>query len=162
MSLKVFVDTEFMSKYCHSNPEYRLLKTVSGIGPIFATVILLETGSIERFPDVGHYASCCCCVGSVHVSNGKKKGEGNTKNGNWAYVEAANFAIRYCEPVRKFYQRKKTKRNSIVAIKAVAHKLIELPIEPLTAFRLAWLTSLPPVRSFDVGRKLIEEAAVIS
>jgi hypothetical protein len=41
----------------------------------------------------------------------------------WAYVEAANFAIRYCEAARKFYQRKKAKRNGIVAIKAVAHKL---------------------------------------
>jgi transposase len=61
------------------------------------------------------------------MSNGKKKSEGNTKNGNrflaWAYLEAANFAIRYCEAARKFYQRKKAKRNGIVAIKAVAHKL---------------------------------------
>jgi hypothetical protein len=60
-------------------------------------------------------------------SNGKMKGEGDTKNGNrylaWAFVEAANFAIRYCEAARKFYQRKKAKRNCIVAIKAVAHKL---------------------------------------
>ncbi|MFC3109984.1 transposase [Undibacterium arcticum] len=94
-----------LSKHCRGNPGYGLLKTVSGIGPILATVILLETGSIERFADVGNYASYCRCVGSIHVSNGKKKGEGNTKNGNrylaWAYVEAANFAIRYCEPARK-------------------------------------------------------------
>lgn len=41
----------------------------------------------------------------------------------WAYIEAANFAIRFCEPARKFYQHKKTKRNKIIAIKAVAHKL---------------------------------------
>ena len=37
---------------------------------------------------------------SVRESNGKKKGEGNTRNGNkylsWAFVEAANFALRYC------------------------------------------------------------------
>ncbi|SFB38133.1 Transposase [Collimonas sp. OK607] len=116
-----------LAVHCRSNPGYRLLKSVSGIGPILASVILLETGSIERFADVGNYASYCRCVGSIHVSNGKKKGEGNTKNGNrylaWAYVEAANFAIRYCEPARKFYQRKKAKRNGIVAIKAVAHKL---------------------------------------
>ena len=36
------------------------------------------------------------CVDSVRDSNGKKKGEGNAKNGNkylaWAFVEAANFA----------------------------------------------------------------------
>jgi len=31
--------------------------------------------------------------------------------------------VRHCEPARRFYQRKKAKRNSIVAIKAVAHKL---------------------------------------
>ena len=38
-------------------------------------------------------------MGSVHLSNGKRKGRGNTKNGNkylaWAFVEAANFAVRY-------------------------------------------------------------------
>lgn len=66
-------------------------------------------------------------MGSRHESNGKKKSEGNTKNGNrylaWAYVEAANFAIRYCEAAKRFYQRKKAKRNAVVDIKAVAHKL---------------------------------------
>ncbi len=116
-----------LARYCRDNPAFRLLKSVNGIGDILATVILLETGNIERFADVGNYASYCRCVGSVHVSNGKKKGEGNTKNGNrylaWAYVEAANFAIRYCDAAKKFYQRKKAKRNAVVAIKAVAHKL---------------------------------------
>ena len=116
-----------LAKYCRSNPVFALLKSVNGIGDVLATVILLETGSIDRFADVGNYASYCRCVGSEHVSNGKKKGEGNTKNGNrylaWAFVEAANFAIRYCEAAKKFYQRKKAKRNGVVAIKAVAHKL---------------------------------------
>ena len=114
-------------KHCRTEPDYRLLKTVDGIGDALATVILLETGDITRFADVGNYASYCRCVGSKHESNGKKKGEGNTKNGNrylaWAFVEAANFAVRYCEPARRFYQKKKVKRNSTVAIKAVAHKL---------------------------------------
>lgn len=118
---------EVLAAYCHGNPEYKLLTSVAGIGPILATIILLETGKIERFADAGNYVSYCRCVNSTHVSNGKKKGEGNTKNGNrylaWAYVEAANFAIRYCEPARKFHQRKKAKRNNVVAIKAVAHKL---------------------------------------
>ena len=116
-----------LAKHCRSNLDFALLKSVAGIGDVLATVILLETGSIDRFADVGNYASYCRCVGSVHESNGKKKGEGNTKNGNrylaWAYVEAANFAIRYNESAKKFYQRKKAKRNGVVAIKAVAHKL---------------------------------------
>jgi len=116
-----------LAKHCRSHPGFALLKSVDGIGDVLATVILLETGAIGRFADVGNYASYCRCVGSAHVSNGKKKGEGNTKNGNrflaWAYVEAANFAIRYSEAAKKFYQRKKAKRNATVAIKAVAHKL---------------------------------------
>lgn len=116
-----------LSQVCRSQPNFALLKSVDGIGDVLATVILLETGNIDRFESVGNYVSYCRCVGSTHVSNGKKKGEGNTKNGNrylsWAFVEAANFAIRYCEPAKKFYQRKKAKRNATVAIKAVAHKL---------------------------------------
>jgi transposase len=108
-------------------PEFKLLKTVPGIGLILALTIMLETGDIRRFPTVGDYASYCRCVGSKKISNGKKKGSGNTKNGNkylaWAYVEAANFAVRYNAKIKSFYQRKKAKTNGISAIKAVAHKV---------------------------------------
>jgi transposase len=108
-------------------PEFELLKTVPGIGLILAVTIMLETGEIGRFPTVGDYASYCRCVGSKKITNGKKKGSGNTKNGNkylaWAYVEAANFAVRYNTKIKSFYQKKKAKTNGIVAIKAVAHKL---------------------------------------
>jgi len=108
-------------------PEYRLLKTVPGIGETLATTIMLETGTITRFASVGNFSSYCRCVDSRRESNGKKKGEGNAKNGNkylaWAFVEAANFALRYCPEAKRFYERKKRKTNGIVAIKATAHKL---------------------------------------
>jgi transposase len=103
------------------------LLTVSGIGRVLGLTILLETGPIERFADVGNYASYCRCVSSTHVSNGKQKGKGNTKNGNkylaWAYVEAANFAVCYNPQIKRYYQRKRAKTKGVVAIKAVAHKL---------------------------------------
>jgi transposase len=86
-------------------PEYHLLKTVPGIGETLATTIMLETGSISRFAQVGNFSSYCRCVDSARESNGKKKGEGNTRNGNqylsWAFVEAANFALRYCPQARR-------------------------------------------------------------
>lgn len=108
-------------------PEFSFLKSVPGIGPILALTIMLETGDIRRFPTVGDYASYCRCVGSQKLSNGKKKGRGNTKNGNkylsWAFVEAANFAIRFSAWIKGYYQRKKAKSHRVVAIKAVAHKL---------------------------------------
>jgi transposase len=108
-------------------PEFELLKTAPGIGQILALTIMLETGAIARFPTVGDYASYCRSVSSNKISNGKKKGSGNTKNGNkylaWAYVEAANFAVRFNARIHSFYQSKKSRTNGIVAIKAVAHKL---------------------------------------
>lgn len=108
-------------------PEYALLTSVPGIGRILAAIILLETGPIERFHAVGNYASYARCVDSQRLSNGKKKGEGNTKNGNkylvWAFVEAANFALRFNAEAKRFYERKKARTNNVVAIKALAHKL---------------------------------------
>jgi transposase len=108
-------------------PQFSFLKTVPGIGEILALTIMLETGDIGRFPSVGNYASYCRCVGSQKISNGKKKGKGNTKNGNkylaWAFVEAAHFAIRFNSQIKSFDQRKKAKTKVVVAIKAVAHKL---------------------------------------
>lgn len=108
-------------------PAFNWLLTVSGIGKILALTIALETGDIGRFESVGDFASYCRCVNSVRLSNGKKKGVGNAKNGNkylaWAMIEAANFAVRYDPAIKRFYQRKKTQVHGVVAIKAVAHKL---------------------------------------
>jgi len=103
------------------------LRSVPGIGPILGMTIALETGPIERFASVGDYASYCRMVESVRLSNGKRKGRGNRKCGNrylcWAYMEAANYATRFNPIIRRWYERKKTNKHRVVAIKAVAHKL---------------------------------------
>jgi transposase len=108
-------------------PAYRHLLSVSGIGQVLGLIILLETGPVRRFAKVGNYGSYSRCVGSERLSNGKRKGRGNTKNGNkylaWAYIEAANFAVRFNPTIKRYYQRKRAKTNGIVAIKTVAHKL---------------------------------------
>ena len=108
-------------------PEFKYLLTMPGIGNILALTIMLEVGDISRFDKVSNYSSYCRCVNSIRESNQKKKGEGNRKNGNkylaWAYVEAANFAIRFYPECQSFYNRKKAKKNGIVAIKALSNKL---------------------------------------
>jgi transposase len=95
-------------------PQFSFLKTVPGIGQILALTIMLETGDIRRFSSVGNFASYCRCVGSQKLSNGKKKGKGNTKNGNkylaWAFVEAANFAIRFNAKIKSFRERRSRPR----------------------------------------------------
>jgi len=108
-------------------PEFQLLLTVPGIGKILALTIMLETGDISRFNKAGNFASYARCVQSKRMSNDKKKGENNRKNGNkylaWAFVEAAHFSIRYSDTIKSFYQRKCAKTKKVIAIKAVAHKL---------------------------------------
>jgi transposase len=108
-------------------PPFRVLITAPGIGEVLATIIMLEAGAMERFAAVGNFASYARCVDSKRMSNGKKKGEGNVKNGNkylaWAFIEAANFARRYCPEARRFHDRKRAQTNAIVATKALAHKL---------------------------------------
>jgi transposase len=107
--------------------DYEVLTTAPGIGHTLTPVILLETGSIERFAAVGDYASYARCVDSVRISNDRKKGEGNRRNGNkylaWAFIEAANMARRWCPQARRFHDRKRARTNAVVATKALAHKL---------------------------------------
>jgi len=108
-------------------PEYKVLTTAPGIANILATTIMLETGTVERFAAVGNFTSYARCVDSARISNDKKKGEGNRRNGNkylaWAFVEAANMAKRWCPEAKRFHDRKRAKTNAIVATKALAHKL---------------------------------------
>lgn len=109
------------------SPDLAHLQSTPGIGDILGQTILLETGAIERFHQVGDYASYCRCVDSKRLSNGKAKGHGNAKSGNrhlaWAYIEAANYAIRFSPPIKSWFDRKRRRCHRMVALKAVAHKL---------------------------------------
>jgi transposase len=108
-------------------PEFKQLTSIDGIGFTLGLTIMLETGDISRFSEVGHYASYCRCVSGARYSNGKKKSNTNAKNGNkylaWAFIEAANFAIRYNDTVKRYYQKKLAKTKVVIARKTVAHKL---------------------------------------
>jgi len=103
------------------------LVSLPGVGKILGTTILLETGSISRFPAVGNYVSYCRKAETVWISSERVKGRGNRKNGNrylaWAFSEAAEHARRFDTASRNFYNRKLKERNSPVAHNALANKL---------------------------------------
>ena len=117
----------WVGKQISTAPALEAVRSVPGIGKILGFTIVLETGAIERFASVGDYASYCRMVNADRLSNGKKKGEGNRRSGNrylaWSYIEAANFAIRWSPQIRRWYDRKRSKRHRMIAIKAVAHKI---------------------------------------
>jgi transposase len=108
-------------------PLYERLVTMPGVGKILGMTITMEVGDISRFKTDGDFASYCRMVDSRRLSNGKQKGQNNAKCGNkylaWAFIEAANFAQRYDEDCRRWYDRKKAKTSLIIATKALACKL---------------------------------------
>jgi transposase len=108
-------------------PPYEKLLTIPGIGKILGMTITMEVGDIKRFKTDGDFASYCRMVDAKRLSNGKCKAENNQKCGNkylsWAFVEAANFARRYDEHCRKWYDRKAAKTNKVLATKALGCKL---------------------------------------
>jgi transposase len=117
----------FIEKKIELKDGYKNLVTICGIGKILGLTIMLESGPMERFEKVGNYASYCRMVSSQWTSNGKSKGKGNKKNGNkylsWAFSEAAEFARRYDDRARAYYNRKLRKTNFMVAHASLAHKL---------------------------------------
>lgn len=108
-------------------PCYDRLNTLPGVGRILGMTITLEVGEIGRFKSAGNFASYCRAVDARRMSNEKNKGLNNRKCGNkylgWAFVEAANFAKRYDERSRKWFDRKAARTNTILATKALACKL---------------------------------------
>ena len=113
-------------EHAQLKPAYVCLLSLPGVGMILALTIMLETGDIGRFETVGDYTSYCRCVRATRTSNGKSKGKNNSKNGNrylaWAFVEAVHHAIRNCPQAKRFYDRKRAKRNGALATKALAAK----------------------------------------
>jgi len=108
-------------------PSYRRLQSLPGVGIILGLTITMETGEISRFAGPGEYASYCRTVDAQRLSNNKRKANNNQKCGNkhlgWAWVEAANFARRYHENCRKWFDRKAARTNKVIATKALACKL---------------------------------------
>jgi len=116
-----------VARHARLRDEFRPLLSVWGIGKILALTVMYEVGEISRFKKVGNYASYCRLVKTARLSAGKRKGSGNSRNGNpylsWSYSEAAHFAVRYHPIAKKYFQRKMSKTNGIIAIRALAHKL---------------------------------------
>lgn len=108
-------------------PLYEKLLTLPGVGQILGLTITMEVGEIGRFKTDGDFASYCRAVDAKRLSNGRQKAQNNQKCGDkylsWAFVEAANFARRFDENCRRWYDRKAAKVGKVIATKALACKL---------------------------------------
>lgn len=105
---------------------YRL-RSVPGIGPIIAMVILYEIGDIQRFERVQDFASYARLVKCAKESAGKRHGTSGSKIGNahlkWAFSEAAVLFLRNNPAGMKYRKRLERKHGKAKSLSILAHKI---------------------------------------
>lgn len=115
------------------DPIVKRLQTMPGVGKILGPVIALEVGDVHRFASAERLASYCGLVPRVFSSGGHTRLGGTSRFVNlylkWAFVEAANCAIRLRGPryrhARQLYQRLQLSKGHGRAATAVARHLAE-------------------------------------
>src|SRR5262249_35768932 len=102
-------------------------RTIPGVGPVLALVLLYETHQAERFEHVGQFLSYARLVPCAHESAGKKRGGGGKKIGNahlrWAFAGAACLLLRGSARARQWKQRQEKKHGSGKALGVLAARL---------------------------------------
>jgi transposase len=106
---------------------YHRLRTIPGVGPILALVLLYEMHQAERFERVGQFLSYARLVPCAQESAGKKLGTGGKKIGNahlrWANALVACLFLRGSERARQWKQRQEKKHGSGKALGILAARL---------------------------------------
>jgi transposase len=105
-----------------------LLRTMPGIGPYRALLLLAEIGDIGRFPDAAHLCSYAGLVPSVYSSGGRTRTGPLTKRGSawlrWTMIEAAHSAIRRPGPLKNRYDRLRQRKPHGTAIADLARFML--------------------------------------
>ena len=113
------------------DPLFQHVLTIPGVGYTLGLTIYYEIGEIDRFASARRFASYCRLVPSLAQSDQTvRKGRGK-KQGNhylkWAFTQAANIAVRYYPPCRKFRDKHANRRSGSAALMVanciLAHKL---------------------------------------
>jgi transposase len=106
---------------------YHRLRTIPGVGPVLALILLYEIHDIKRFASVGQFLSYARLVRCTHESDGKVVGSGGQKIGNahlrWALGEAACLFLRGSERARRWKEKQAKKRGDGKALAVLAARL---------------------------------------
>jgi transposase len=106
---------------------YHRLRTIPGVGPVLALILLYEIHDIRRFASVGQFLSYARLVRCVHESDGKVLGCGGQKIGNaqlrWAFGEAACLFLRGSERARRWKEKQAKRRGDGKALAVLAARL---------------------------------------
>ena len=111
----------------HQLTNLHLIKSVIGIGDLLGSLILLEIGDLDRFPDVKHFASYARLVKCQAESAGKIYGTKGNKIGNahlkWAFSEAAVIYLGNSDKAAHYIQQLQRRMSKAKSLSVLAHKL---------------------------------------
>jgi transposase len=106
---------------------YHRLRTIPGVGPVLALILLYELHDVGRFTTAGQFLSYARLVRCAHESAGKRVGSGGKKVGNahlrWAFAEAACLFLRGSERAKRWKQEQAAQRGEGKALAILAAKL---------------------------------------
>ena len=106
---------------------YHRLRTIPGVGPVLALILLYEVHDITRFASAGQFLSYARLVRCAHESDGKVVGSGGRKIGNahlrWAFGEAACLFLRGSERARRWKEKQGKARGEGKALGILAARL---------------------------------------
>jgi len=114
------------------NKEMQLLKTIPGVGDIFAITIMSEVGDISRFKSYRKLQAYSGLVPWVRNSGGKEWSGHLTKQGSvwlrYAMVEiaVATARTRKSSDIKDYYLKVKANKDSKTAVVATARKLLAI------------------------------------
>jgi transposase len=106
---------------------YHRLRTIPGVGPVLALILLYEIHDIKRFSSAGQLLSYARLVRCSHESAGRVVGSGGQKIGNphlrWAFGEAACLFLRGSERAKRWKEKQLKKRGEGKVLAVLAARL---------------------------------------
>jgi len=128
------IDKQILNMVKAMGNHYDILKSIRGIGPVFAAGIIAEIGNISNFDKHAQIAKYAGLIWRIRES-GKFKSEETslTKSGNkylrYYLVQASQLLVTHNPDIRPYYQikyKESTKHKHKRAILFVARKLIRI------------------------------------
>jgi transposase len=123
------LDHELVQRW-GDDPRVQRLRTIPGVGPFTAILLILELGEIQRFPSAKHLASYVGLTPRVRASANRVRMGHFSKEGNrllrWALVVAATQAARRPGPLRAWFRAVQQRKGMKIARVALARRLAEI------------------------------------
>ncbi len=136
---QIAISEKWIAEAVDDHPGTAIVRTVPGLGKIFAPLVALEIDDIKRFSNPGKLCAYAGLVPSTYASGGKVRHGGLISSCNrwlkWAFVEAAWIAQRTSPYCHEYFERIKRRKGANSAATALARRLCEITWHCLTGNR---------------------------